>query len=370
MADSDPKVSQENGSEENQASAGEKHQIQHESPDAKRPKTEKQKTLKDVGVTSEHAGEKSEEKHEEKSEEQAKPGEKEETDAKGAVQPAEEPNVPSNILEKGIIYFFMRGRVNIEDPESVQDIARSHILLRPIAKDARLGEGALADVGNTRLLALPKKTLPMSGKDRFMVFVEKSGASYDEIKKEFLTASEYETKTAGTRRTPAATPVGEGVYAITSTGQNSHLAYLLTLPENLDEVQEELGLKKEGSFIISTKNPQHSGPANTQLPEGPDFSKEIIDEFRTRRWMPSKPAHLDYVNTQILLIGESSGIKKAVEPQKEGEEKGKEDPKTVLENLEEDDFERMKDLAEDESAAIFADLHAQAKDYPKLQTTF
>lgn len=369
MADPNSKVPQENGSGENQASAGEKHQIQHESPDAKRPKTEKQKTLEDVSVTSEHAGEKSEEKHEERSEEQAKPGEKEEADAKGAVQPAEEPNVPSNILEKGIIYFFMRGRVNIEDPESVQDIARSHILLRPIAKDARLGEGTLADVGNTRLLALPKKTLPVNGKDRFMVFVEKSGASYDEIKKEFLAASEYETKTAGTRRTPAATPVGEGVYAITSTGQNSHLAYLLTLPEKLDEVQEELGLKKEGSFIISTKNPQHSGPANTQLPDGPDFPKEIIDEFRTLRWMPSKPAHLDYVNTQILLIGESSGIKKAVEPQ-EDEEKGKEDPKTVLENLEEDDFERMKDLAEDESAAIFADLHAQAKDYPKLQTTF
>ncbi|RMJ19774.1 hypothetical protein CDV36_000547 [Fusarium kuroshium] len=369
MADSDSKVLQENGNGENETSTGEKHQIQHESPDAKRPKTENQKTLEDVGVTPQHPDDKPEEQTEEKTEEKAKPSEKE-VEAEGAVQPAEEPNVPSNILEKGIIYFFMRGRVNIQDPESVQDIARSHILLRPIANDARLGEGTLADVGNTRLLALPKKTLPVSGRDRFMVFVENSGASYDEIKKEFLAGSEYDTKTAGTRRTPAATPIGEGVYAITSTGQDSHLAYLLTLPEKLDEVQKELGLKKEGSFILSTKNPQHSGPANTQLPEGPDFPEEIIDEFRTLRWMPSKPAHLDYVNAQLLLIGESSGIKKAVEPQKEDEEKGKEDPKTVLENLEEDDFERMKDLAEDESTAIFADLHAQAKDYPKLQTTF
>lgn len=270
MTDSNPKVPQENGSEEHQASAGEKHQIQHEAPDAKRAKTEKQKTLEDVGISSEHTVDNPEQKNEEKT----KAGEEEEVDAGDAVQPSEEPNVPSNILEKGIIYFFMRGRVNIEEPESVQDIARSYILLRPIAKDARLGEGPLADVGNTRLLALPKKTLPVSGKDRFMVFVEKSGASYDEIKKEFLAASEYETKTAGTRRTPAATPVGEGVYAITSTGRDSHLAYLLTLPEKLDEVQEELGLKKEGSFIISTKNPQHSGPANTQLPDGPGFPKE------------------------------------------------------------------------------------------------
>jgi hypothetical protein len=42
----------------------------------------------------------------------------------------------------------------------------------------------------------------------------------------------------------------------------------------------------------------------------------------------------------------------------------------VLEHLEDDDVKRMKHLAEDQSAAIYADLHAQAKDYPKLQTTF
>ncbi|KAM0428924.1 hypothetical protein ACHAPT_006724 [Fusarium lateritium] len=372
MVDSNSKSPAENGNGEDHTSTGEKHQIKHESPDAKRPKTEDQKTLEDVGITSEQADDESE-KNEEKpksNEKQEKEKKAEQKKTKDAIQPSEEPNVPSNILEKGIIYFFIRGRVNIEDPESVQDIARSYILLRPIEKDARLGEGTLADAGNTRLLALPKKTLPLSGKDRFMTFVEKSGASFDEIKKEFLAASEYETKTTGTRYTPAAKPIGEGVYAMTSTGRESHLAYLTTLPEKLDEVQEELGLKEKGSFIISTKNPQYPGPANAQLPEGPDYPKEIIDEFRSLRWLPSKPAHFDYVNTQVLLIGESSGIEKAVEPQKEDKKKGKEEPQTVLENLEEDDVERMKHLAEDQSAAIFADLHAQAKDYPKLQTTF
>ncbi|KAF4471048.1 hypothetical protein FALBO_2047 [Fusarium albosuccineum] len=371
MTDSPSKPSAENGNLEEQASTGDKHQITHESPDAKRAKTDDdQKTLEEVGIKSDDKDEKAPEKDEKKDEESSKPSEKEEANGKDAVQPAEEPDVPSSILEKGIIYFFIRGRVNIEDPESVQDIARSYMLLRPIEKDARLGEGPIADAGNTRLLALPKKTLPTSGKDRFMVFVEKSGASYDEIKKEFLAASEYDTKTAGTRRTPAATPVGEGVYAITSTGRESHLAYFTTLPEKLDEVQKELGLKDKGSFILSTKNPQYPGPANAQLPEGPDFPKEIIDEFRSLRWLPSKPAHFDYVNTQILLIGESSGIEKAVEPQKEDQKNGKEEPETVLENLEEDDLNRMKHLAKDDSAAIFADLDARAKDYPKLQTTF
>lgn len=91
-----------------------------------------------------------------------------------------------------------------------------------------------------------------------------------------------------------------------------------------------------------------------------------MEEFRALRWMPSKPEHLDYPNAQVLLIGESEGIDKAVEPQDKGSKK----PEEVLEKLEEEDLERMKHLAGDDSAAIFSDLEARAKDYPKLQTTF
>ncbi|KAF4449876.1 hypothetical protein F53441_6911 [Fusarium austroafricanum] len=373
MSDSKPDNVEKTSNGEEQAATGEKHQIQKDSPDAKRSKKEDgQTTLDDAVIKSDDKKDDpvDKKKDAEKKEDNTKSSHKKETNGKDAVQPSEEPDVPSSILEKGIIYFFIRGRVNLEDPESVDDIARSFIMLRPIAKDARLGDGPIADAGNTRILALPKKTLPESGKERYMVFVEKSGASYDEIKKEFLAADEYDTKTAGTRRTPPVKPVGEGVYAITSTGRESHLAYMTTLPEKLEEVQKELGLKEKGSFIISTKNPQYPGPQNTQLPEGPDFPKEIIDEFRSLRWLPSKPAHFDYVNAQILLIGESSGIEKAVEPQKKDQKEGKEEPETVLEHLEDDDVKRMKHLAHDQSAAIYADLHAQAKDYPKMQTTF
>ncbi|KAF5665358.1 hypothetical protein FHETE_6718 [Fusarium heterosporum] len=390
MSDSKHDNVEKTSNGEEQATTGEKHQIEHQSPDAKRTKTNGQTTLDDVVIRSgdkEHKSNESVEKNgedgkqeedtaktndkqESDNKEVVEPNDKQESNDKDAVKPHEEPDVPSSILEKGIIYFFIRGRVNLEDPESVDDIARSFIMLRPIAKDARLGDGPIADSGNTRLLALPKKTLPEGDKDRYMVFVEKSGASYDEIKKEFLSADEYDTKTAGTRRTPPPKPVGEGVYAITSTGRESHLAYLITLPEKLDEVQKELGLKEKGSFILSTKNPQFPGPQNAQLPEKPDFPKEIIDEFRSLRWLPSKPAHFDYVNAQMLLIGESSGIENAVEPQKKDEKSGKEDPETVLEHLEDDDVKRMKHLAEDQSAAIYADLHVHAQDYPKLQTTF
>ncbi|KAI8217496.1 hypothetical protein K4K54_011593 [Colletotrichum sp. SAR 10_86] len=283
--------------------------------------------------------------------------------------PHADKKVPSNVLEKGIIYFFIRARVNLDEAEEVDDIARSYLILRPIAPDSKLGDGPIGDAGNTRLIALPKKVFPESGRDRFMMFVEKAGASFAELKEQFLSGDQNETK-AGTSQVPAATPVGEGVYVITTTGRESHLAYMLTLPSNIGEVQEELGLKEQGSFILSTKNPNKSGPANASLPENPDYPEKINKEFRDLRWMPTKPEHLDYANAQILLIGESSGIKKATEPRKKDVKEGNEEPEKILEQIEDEDTKRMENLAEDDSGAIFADLQARAKDYPKLQTTF
>ncbi|KAI1325088.1 hypothetical protein F5Y16DRAFT_278244 [Xylariaceae sp. FL0255] len=283
---------------------------------------------------------------------------------------ARQGTVPSNILEKGLIYFFFRGRVGIEEPSEVNEIQRSYMLLRPLDKDAKLGEGTIKDVGNTRLIAVPKKVFPQSGRDRWLAFVEKSSVSFSTLKDEFLSATDYMTKTVGARHSPAATPAAEGVYVITTTGRESHLAYVITLPSSLGEVQTELGLKEKGSFVLSTRNPQTSAPQGTALPESADYPQEIQDDFRSRRWMPTEPKHLDYTNTQFLLIGESSGIEKATEPQKEDEEQGKEKPEDELEKLEDEDTNRMQDLKGDESDSIFADLHVRAKDYPKLQTTF
>lgn len=195
--------------------------------------------------------------------------------ADGAVQESSkrEESTPSSILEKGLIYFFFRGRVGIDEPSDVDELARSYIVLRPIPHGAKLGEGPIGDDGSYRLLALPKKVLPASPKDRFMVFVEKANVALEEIKST-LGASDYATKTLGTRHTPSATPIGEGVYAITSTGRESHLAYILTIPTKVSEVQQDVGLQERGSFVTSVKNPKYPGPANTNLPQGPEFSQE------------------------------------------------------------------------------------------------
>lgn len=182
--------------------------------------------------------------------------------------------VPSSILEKGIIYFFIRGRVGIDEPSSVTDIRRSYMVLRPLEKDAKLSEGTINDAGNSRLIAIPKKVLPVSGRDRWIAFVEKSHTSFKTLKDEFLAAEDYDTKTAGVRHSPAATPVAEGIYAITSTGRENHLAYMITLPEDLGEVQKEIGLKEKGSFIVSTRNPQYEAPKGTALPQSPEYPQE------------------------------------------------------------------------------------------------
>ncbi|KUI56129.1 hypothetical protein VP1G_03548 [Cytospora mali] len=372
------------------ATAGDKHKLDEgaKSPSAKAQKTDgKKQTTLDATITSDKSEEaKTEDSGDENQDEQndkqngnqnsnqnsehSQP-KSSSTKEDSAVEPhGRNGSTPSNILEKGIIYFFFRGRVGIENPEKVSDVARSYFILRPIPKDAKLGDGPIGDAGNSRLVAIPKKIFPQSGRERWIAFVEKTDVSFDQLKKEFLASNDYDTKTAGMRHSPAATPIAEGVYAITTTGRESHLAYMLTLPEKLGEVQTKVGLKEKGSWIVSTRNPQYPAPSNTQLPQGPEFSKEILDEFRSLRWMGTLPKHL-VPNSQFLLVGESSGIQKAMQPdEKDENDENKEQSIEEMEELEHEDTQRMEHLGKDDSDAIFADLEVQAKNYPKLQTEF
>ena len=197
-------------------------------------------------------------------------------ESKDAVQSSQSraKTTPSSILEKGLIYFFFRGRVGIDDPSDVNEIARSYIILRPIPHDAKLVDGKISDGGKNRVLALPKKVLPASGRDKFLTFVEKTNASIEGIKKSILASEDYQTKTAGNRHSPAATPVGEGVYTISSTGRDSHLSYMLTIPSEISEVQKDVGIKEKASFSVSVKNPKYPSPPGASLPKDPEYPQE------------------------------------------------------------------------------------------------
>lgn len=172
-----------------------------------------------------------------------------------------------------------------------------------------------------------------------------------------------------TSHIPAATPFAEGVYAITSTGRESHLAYHITMPA-IGEIQKELGLNERGSYVVSAKNPTAPSPANATLSNPAQYPEHIQSKFRELRWMPLEPELLRYENTQFLLIGEGMGdMDKATEEMSwDRKDAQKETPGEEMEKLESEDHARIEGLTQDD--AIFADLGLSSKEYPKTQTTW
>ncbi|EAA63595.1 hypothetical protein AN3024.2 [Aspergillus nidulans FGSC A4] len=280
--------------------------------------------------------------------------------------------VPSNILEKGIIYFFYRGRVNVEEAHGVQDVARSFFILRPTPMGASMDSerGAVDSGAKCRLMMLPKKRFPRSGKDREMGFVEKAGASVKQLQEDFIAGDTYETSTRGTREIPEAKPYAEGVYAMTSTKRATHIVYHITLPERLGEIQEDFGLSERGSWLVQSKNPKFPSPPSARLPKEPEYPESILEEFGELRWIPARPELLDYPNAQFLMVGSAAGDLGKAATAEEGDKRPEEEqPEEELSKMEEENEERVESLGGEH--AIYKDLgyHAQEK-YSKLETTW
>jgi hypothetical protein len=140
----------------------------------------------------------------------------------------------------------------------------------------------------------------------------------------------------------------------------------LTIPKEPGELQDEMGIRTKGSFVLSLKNPKNKGPANAQLSESPDFPEEIMNDFGGLAWMPvHKSEYLDYPNAQLLLIGEGQDkFGSALE----GVDDKKDDPEQELEKLEDEDQIRVQALHNED--AVFEDLHIKKGDYPEVKTTW
>jgi len=264
----------------------------------------------------------------------------------------------SPIVEKGLVYFFLRGKVDVEHPESMDEVKRSYIILRPLPQGAKLVDGKLEDAGENRLIVIPKKRLPKKGYERFLTFVEEPSATLQELRN-YLKGRTYQTKTVGERTDFPAQPIGEGVYAITKSNneRQSHFVYMLTIPTKPDELQEDFGLKEKESFVISVRNPQTPSPPNAAIPDPAEYSKEIIEEFRGLRWGSVQPKHF-VKNAEFLFIGE----RKFPE---DGDHEGTADE---VAQLEEEDEKRISHLKGDES--VFADLELSQKEFMGIQTTW
>ncbi len=210
---------------------------------------------------------------------------------------------PAETIERGSIYFFYRPRVGEEEPASKRDIQRLYMVLSPDQQE------------RYRLSIIGQKQMPeptRSGKQRYWGFVDKVRKDPQSIKNA-LSEETYSTKTRGQRRVPAARPAGEGVYRLARHNGHTHLAYALELPKPHDtgEVQQELNIEREASFIVSVKNPERGAPLFAGLSEDQQasFPHYLQEKFRGRRFSEiDPPQFLDKEGAEFLLIAAAEDV--------------------------------------------------------------
>lgn len=148
-------------------------------------------------------------------------------------------------LERGNIFFFYRPQEEKKEPESIVGGQRLYMVLSPENKE-RL---RLTIIGGKKL------TEESRTRQRFWGAVDLVCKSPNTVRDE-LSGEKYRTKTRKERPMPAAHPAGEGAYRLFRHGSHTHLAYALEPLEHPGDVQKELQIEPEGSYIIGIKNPK------------------------------------------------------------------------------------------------------------------
>jgi hypothetical protein len=206
----------------------------------------------------------------------------------------------ADVLERGNIYFVYRPKVEHTAAAGLEDIQRFFVILSPSEKR------------RYRLLVIGRKKLPAISDDqeRNWGFVQKVSGNPEDVEDE-LDRLTYPTRTRGERHLSPARPAGEGVYTIARHETHTHLAFALELPERPGEVQEELNIPAEGSYIITVKNPDVEAPPGLALPEEdrPDLPQRLRERFHSRRFIPADPPDfLDREGTEFVLIGADEDV--------------------------------------------------------------
>lgn len=219
------------------------------------------------------------------------------------------------VIEGGNVYFVYRPRVDESSPESLDDIQRLYMVMSP-HEDRRY-----------RMIGVGAKRLPQisEGGQQHWAFVETVRKEAKEIEQQ-LQAETYQTKTRGERTVPAARPADEGVYIIARHDGHTHLAYALELPREPDEVQRQMNIEEEASYILSVKNPQQSsrGGAGFDEERAADFPKRLQERFADRRFIEvDPPDFLDYEGAEVLFVGAEAEVPEELgielEPERESE---------------------------------------------------
>ncbi|KAG9002298.1 hypothetical protein FRB93_011724 [Tulasnella sp. JGI-2019a] len=286
---------------------------------------------------------------------------------------------PTNgILERGHVYFFYRTKVNLATggttPTSIDDVAKFHFLLLPRPDNNVKSKNQKQPF---RFCVVGKKRLPDPLKGKREVFwstVEKVGKDLATEKlgdaEGGLGERNYSTKTRGDRHVDPARVTGRGHYALFSPKPDTpsqravHLVYFLTHPAEADlgDVQRELSIYSSGSLIIQVRNPTSSqNPPGVGLSPNKraDYPEEVIEHkfggdadhgaSCGRKFIAPNPVGLlDFVGTEMLLIGEKRDAEEVLKDGGEGivEEAMEQDAEQDAEEMKPEDV--LKELRLDE----------------------
>jgi hypothetical protein len=203
--------------------------------------------------------------------------------------------MPAEILEEGRIYFFYRPRVGETEVDDLEDVQRLHMVLDP------------QGINRFRILVIGKKCMPNveEAHERLWATVTDVVEGTEQLR-EALGPRTYETQTRGRREVPAARPAGAGVYLLTRHDDHTHLAYELVRPERPGDVQRELNLRPQASYIMTVRNPDAPPPPGVRAGTGrrPEFPDDLRARFGDRRFASvDPPDFLDYEGAEVILIG-------------------------------------------------------------------
>ena len=86
--------------------------------------------------------------------------------------------------------------------------------------------------------------------------------------------------------------------------------YATALPRRPGEVQEELNIEDEASYILAIKNPEKPSPPGAGLGEHQaEYPKRLMETFRGRRFVDADPPEfLDYEGTEFILISAAGDV--------------------------------------------------------------
>jgi hypothetical protein len=176
-------------------------------------------------------------------------------------------------LEHGAIAFLYRPRVETPVARGIEDVQRFFLVLAP-------------DGGRRlRRVCVGRKRLPDAGRhERFWGYVDRVAGSAAELVAD-IGPGRYWTRTRGLRHQPGPRLAGQGAYAVARHGDHVHLGYVLGRPGRGGEVQDELRIAPEASYVVA-----------------------VLAREGERRFVPLEPAALDEPGTELVLIGTGEDV--------------------------------------------------------------